>query len=376
MIDALRPIVEDTTLSLALMFYALIGDAEPVLSLRDGTPLLAAPGFAILIGTPCAGYQGMLASAVIMAGLISLDWQNLRHRRALIVGAATVVGVFALNALRIALLFHIGVSYSPEMAVDGFHSYFGTLSLLLVVGMAMLAMQHRSIRKAGSVAKDSENPGPQPHDTHWDVEAGKLIVPIAVYLGLCMLLGLFNAGFNWSYPLLAAAGCYLMVLWRKNIACEFSHGQGVAGVAAGVAVYLLWLMLVPVDPELDAQFAVELHSIPLSLMIGWMAFRLIGFGIVVPVLEELAFRGGLMRLIGGRLTPLTGERSAALIALALSSLAFGVMHVDLLAGTLAGVSFGLLVLRSGRIGDAIIAHCVTNFLLAITAMITGHWSLW
>jgi CAAX prenyl protease-like protein len=107
-----------------------------------------------------------------------------------------------------------------------------------------------------------------------------------------------------------------------------------------------------------------------------MAFRLLGFSIVVPVLEELAFRGGLMRLIGGRLSPLTGQRTAAWIALALSSLAFGVMHADLLAGTLAGASFGLLAMRSGRIGDAIIAHSVTNFLLAVTAMVTGHWSLW
>lgn len=150
-ISALRAIVEDTTLSLALVFYGLFGTAEPVLSLRDGTPLLAAPGFAILIGAPCAGYQGMLASATLMAGLIVLEWPRLRHGRALMLGIVTVIGVFVFNAFRIALLFHIGVSYSPEMAVDGFHSYFGTLSLLLVVGAAMLAMQHHSFRQAAPV---------------------------------------------------------------------------------------------------------------------------------------------------------------------------------------------------------------------------------
>nr|WP_271515547.1 CAAX prenyl protease-related protein [Flavimaricola sp.] len=107
-----------------------------------------------------------------------------------------------------------------------------------------------------------------------------------------------------------------------------------------------------------------------------MIFRLIGFSVVVPVLEELAFRGGLQRLIGGKLSSMTSERSAALIALALSSLAFGYMHTDVLAGTIAGAGFGLLVLRNGRVGDAIVAHAVTNLMLAITAMITGHWSLW
>ncbi len=375
-ISALRALIEDTTLSLALVFYALIGTAEPVLSLSDGRPLLSAPGFAILIAAPCAGYQGMLASATLMAGLIVLEWPTLRHGRALMLGIVTVVGVFVFNAFRIALLFHIGVSYSAEMAVDGFHSYFGTLSLLLVVGAAMLAMQHHSFRQAGPVTNTGALLTSTNTDTHWEAEAGKLILPLAIYLGIGMVLGLFIAGFNWTYPVLAAAGLGLMALWRVHIGREFKGGIGFSGVAMGVAVYLLWRGMVPADPEADAAFAVELHSVPLSLMIGWILFRLIGFSIVVPVLEELAFRGGLQRLIDSKLSPLTGKHPAALIAFALSSLAFGYMHTDVLAGTIAGAGFGLLVLRTGRVGDAIVAHAVTNFMLAITAMITGQWSIW
>lgn len=374
-ISITRTLVEDTTLSLAVMFYTLIGDAEPVLSLRDGTPLLVAPGFAILIGAPCAGYQGMLASASIMAGLIILEWPRLRHGRALMLGVAAVAGVFVLNALRIALLFHIGVSHSPEMAVDGFHSYFGTLSLLVVVGIAMLAMQHRSFRQAEDVAKHVAYLSKPDHGPYWDFEASKLILPMAIYLGFGMVLGLFNAGFDWTYPLLAMVGLVLITVRQADIQHEFSNRISMAGPAMGTIVYLLWMAMVPANPEVDATFAIELNSVPLSVMIGWIALRLIGFSIVVPVLEELAFRGGLTRLIGGKLSPMIGQRSAAMIALAVSSLAFGYMHVDVLAGTLAGLAFGLLVLQSGRVGDAIIAHAVTNFLLAITVMVTGHWSL-
>lgn len=202
------------------------------------------------------------------------------------------------------------------------------------------------------------------------------MLPLAIYLSVGMVLGLFIAGFNWTYPLLAITGLGLMALWRAHIGREFKGGISWAGFAMGLAVYLLWLAMVPADPEADAAFAVELHSAPLSLMIGWMIFRLVGFSLVVPVLEELAFRGGLQRLIESKLSSMTGERAAALIALVLSSLAFGYMHADVLAGTIAGAGFGLLVLRSGRVGDAIIAHAVTNFMLAITAMVTGHWSIW
>lgn len=375
-ISALRSIIENTTLSLAMLFYSLIGTAEPILSLSEGTPLLAAPGFAILIGAPCAGYQGMLASATLMAGLIVLEWPTLRHGRALMLGIVTVVGVFVFNALRIALLFHIGVSYSPEMAVEGFHSYFGTLSLLLVVGAAMLALQHHSFRQAELTFTAKAEPSLANTQPHWEADASILMLPLAIYLSVGMVLGLFIAGFNWTYPLLAITGLGLMALWRAHIGREFKGGISWAGFAMGLAVYLLWLAMVPADPEADAAFAVELHSVPLSLMIGWMIFRLVGFSLVVPVLEELAFRGGLQRLIESKLSSMTGERAAALIALVLSSLAFGYMHADVLAGTIAGAGFGLLVLRSGRVGDAIIAHAVTNFMLAITAMVTGHWSLW
>lgn len=143
-----------------------------------------------------------------------------------------------------------------------------------------------------------------------------------------------------------------------------------------VAGLLILYWAVPSDPEVDAAFAAELNALPLSLMIVWIFFRLIGFSVVVPVLEELAFRGGLWRLIESKLSKTTGRHTAAMGAFALSSLAFGVMHSNVLAGTLAGAGFGLLVLRNGRVGDAIIAHAVTNFLLAMTAMATGQWSLW
>lgn len=375
-VNFLRTLVEDTTLSLALAFYTLIGSTEPVLSLRDGTPLLSAPGFAILIGAPCAGYQGLLASASLMAGLIILDWPTLRHGRALILGLVTVVGVFVLNSVRIALLFHIGVSYSSVMAIDGFHSYFGTLSLLLVVGVAMLAMQHRSFRQTGRDMNRDAEPTFTNSPIHWGAKDGMLILPLAIYLGIGMVLGLFIAGFNWTYPLLAASGLGLMALWRDQIGHEFSGGLSLTGFSMGVVIYLLWMAMVPSDPTADAAFAVELHSVPMSLMIGWIVFRLIGFSIVVPVLEELTFRGGLHRLINGKLSPFTGERAAALFAFTLSSLAFGYMHANFIAGTIAGAGFGLLVLRSGRIGDAIIAHAVTNLLLAMTAMVTSRWSLW
>ena len=42
---------------------------------------------------------------------------------------------------------------------------------------------------------------------------------------------------------------------------------------------------------------------------------------------------------------------------------FGALHGSFLAGTLAGVAYGLVLLRRGRLIDAVVAHAVTNGLL-------------
>lgn len=60
----------------------------------------------------------------------------------------------------------------------------------------------------------------------------------------------------------------------------------------------------------------------------------------------------------------------------MSSLLFGLLHQRLLAGTLAGLVYGLAVYRRGELGDAVVAHAVTNGLLAGWVLGTGSWELW
>jgi membrane protease YdiL (CAAX protease family) len=43
---------------------------------------------------------------------------------------------------------------------------------------------------------------------------------------------------------------------------------------------------------------------------------------------------------------------------------------------LAGLAYGLVYRRRGRLGDAIVAHGVTNALLALWVVVTGDWGPW
>lgn len=85
----------------------------------------------------------------------------------------------------------------------------------------------------------------------------------------------------------------------------------------------------------------------------WLLAAVLVLG--APVVEELFFRGLLMRALSRRFGPAWGLWGSAV--------AFGVAHFELLqlpALVLVGATFGWLARRSGRLGPAIWAHGAFN----------------
>ena len=64
------------------------------------------------------------------------------------------------------------------------------------------------------------------------------------------------------------------------------------------------------------------------------------------------------------------------IAIAASSLAFGLLHGAWLAGTLAGLAYAWARYRRARVLDAVLAHMVTNALVTIYVLLTARWVYW
>jgi membrane protease YdiL (CAAX protease family) len=52
------------------------------------------------------------------------------------------------------------------------------------------------------------------------------------------------------------------------------------------------------------------------------------------------------------------------------------LHGRWLAGILAGMIYATAQYRRGQISDAIVAHAVTNGLLAAYVLGLGHWNFW
>jgi CAAX protease family protein len=55
---------------------------------------------------------------------------------------------------------------------------------------------------------------------------------------------------------------------------------------------------------------------------------------------------------------------------------FGCSHFQWLAGILCGMAYQWLVLRKNRLGDAMTAHAITNFLLGVWVVWQGAWQFW
>ena len=107
----------------------------------------------------------------------------------------------------------------------------------------------------------------------------------------------------------------------------------------------------------------------------WLAARAIGSVVTVPLAEELAFRGFLARRLMASDFDTVAPGRLTWASIAVSSLAFGVLHDRWLEGTAAGMLYALAYRRRGSIGDAVVAHATTNALLSAGALISGDWSL-
>jgi CAAX prenyl protease-like protein len=146
-------------------------------------------------------------------------------------------------------------------------------------------------------------------------------------------------------------------------------------VAIGAVVFALWMALEVTTTSQAAGFDPR-RELPGAWATAWLVARVIGSVLIVPLAEELAFRGYLLRrLVSADFTDVS-PRLAGLMPLAVSSLAFGALHGRWLAGTLAGVCYGLAYRHRGKLGDAVLSHATTNALIAAYVLTSESWSLW
>ncbi|HRE42964.1 MAG TPA: CAAX prenyl protease-related protein, partial [Terricaulis sp.] len=114
---------------------------------------------------------------------------------------------------------------------------------------------------------------------------------------------------------------------------------------------------------------------PAGADIAWLALRLLGFVLIVPIAEELLFRGYLHRALISRRFETVAPGAFGWAAFLVTTLIFGAMHGRWLAGALAGAAFAFTLYRSNTLAGPIAAHGAANGLIAAWAVWSESWEL-
>jgi exosortase E/protease (VPEID-CTERM system) len=363
----LWPWLARVTLSISAAVMRPIWGARLVVEPADR--LLGLGDFVAEIGEGCSGAEGMGLMAVLSAAYLIKFRQALTLPRALLVVPVAMGLSFLANVVRIALLIWIGDAVSAEVAAQGFHSKAGWV-LTCAIAIGVLAWVRHSRWLARAPAEEAHEPTDNP--------TAAFLTPLLTGSALALLTGLFSTGFDrlfWVRTLGTA-----VALWATRGAFAGAAGRprvDPLAVAAGGVVFAIWLIIARhAEPHAIATVRDGLAAMGSAERFGWLLARSLGAVVIVPLAEELAFRGFLLRRIvrddfwDVDLAAAARNPAAVLV----SSVVFGLLHGAFIAGTLAGIAYALVLRRRGRLGDAIVAHAVTNLLLLGYTLWTGDWS--
>ena len=108
----------------------------------------------------------------------------------------------------------------------------------------------------------------------------------------------------------------------------------------------------------------------------FVAVRILGSTFVVPPIEEMFYRSFLYRYIAKPDFLSVPLNQFFPLPFFVTALVFGLAHNEWLAGILCGAAYQWLVLRKNRLGDAMTAHAITNFLLGVWVVWKSAWNFW
>ena len=183
----------------------------------------------------------------------------------------------------------------------------------------------------------------------------------------------------WIYPLQTAlCAAALIFYWRQY---DFGRRGGIVlGLAAGVVVLGIWIAPQAVLGAGARVDGFDPSAFGEGSALYWMTVtaRFARLVIIVPLVEEIFWRGFLMRyLIREDFTslPVGAFQWKSFSAVALC---FMLVHgmADWPAALLCGIIYNFVAVRTGSLGACVLAHAVTNLGLGVYIMTTRQWGFW
>ncbi|CAN5439272.1 CAAX prenyl protease-related protein [soil metagenome] len=210
------------------------------------------------------------------------------------------------------------------------------------------------------------------------------VLPMATFLALTWIGGQWKSLYPASYAAKAIVVAYMLYAFRKHYTkIRWNHWWlgvivGVVGIFQWVGMQL-WLQnhFEFFKPAPDPFNPFETFGTP-AILWSFILIRIASATLVVPVMEELFWRDYLWRYI---LAPndfklaKVGEKNW--MPFVIVSGAFAVVHGNWwLTAIVWGLMIAALLVYTKSLGACIIAHGVTNLLLALYVLKTKDWAFW
>lgn len=366
--SAIDALTEATLQASAGLLSFLSFDVYTVPSERE----LGMDDFHVYVWGPCSGIEGFGLISAFLSIYMWMFRKDLDFPKAFLLIPIGIALSWCLNVVRISTLLVIGARISPELAIDTFHSHAGWLMFtILAAGLTGATSAFGWFRKSVPLAAGTPAQSSTPKAAQVSLFADPniaAILPFIVFMASAFLLQSFTQTPIYHYPLrvIAMAGV-LILIWPylRTLNWQATMVPALGGLVIGVA----WLLTSPAATEETNEIATMFATMSIGASLGWIIARTIGTVILVPIIEEIFFRGYLLRKLD------SGAFGMRLGAILISSAAFAILHQRWFAALLAGIIFALITLRRGRVSDAILAHAVANGSIAIYAILLQDWTV-
>jgi exosortase E/protease (VPEID-CTERM system) len=353
------------------MFYASV-QTDPANS------VIGTNAFAVRIAAPCSGMEGVALMLSLTVGWLIYSRRELRMGRALLLVPVSLAMIWVLNLARIAALIAIGSAGYEGVAVVGFHSEAGWI-LFSAVSLGFLIAVHNVawFRRDEVVARGGARSAAVTN------VAAVYLMPMLAVLAAGALATAASSGFERLYGLRVVAVAAVLYAYRREYR-QMDWSFGWLGPAAGLAVFAMWIALAGMMDKwmgagaaASSALAAGLAQLTAGQRVAWIALRITAAVVTAPIAEELAFRGYMARRLMSADVESVPMARLSLLAVLVSSLAFGAMHGKLwVAGAAAGLVFAVVAKMRGRLGEAVAAHATANLAIAIWVLARGDYSLW
>ncbi len=222
------------------------------------------------------------------------------------------------------------------------------------------------------------------------------VYPFVLFLCCNLLLFIAEAAWQWEHPeatwwqqqpelvvyplqvLLCAA--YLWYV-RRDIAWDWSWGSAAMGCMLGLIGIGIWLLpyfmgLVPAEGGFAPEKVLGHESIATALEYGFRFARAV---VIVPLVEELFWRGFLMRwCVDWDFPQSVPLGTHSWLGYGVTTLAFMLVHnpVDYAAAAVYGTLAYVLVVYTRRLTPAFVMHATANCVLGLCAVYFQLPHLW